>query len=205
MFTEPHNLPPATGWIEVICGSMFSGKTEELLRRLHRAELAGQRIRLFKPALDRRYDEVLVVSHSQRKLASIPVHKATDILAHVTEAQVVAVDEAQFFDEAIVVVANQLADSGKRVILSGLDMDFNGQPFGPMPKLLCVAEFVTKLHAVCVRTGTMAQYSHLRSGAHSGQVLVGGLEHYEPLSRAVFVQERARQRPGDKETEGKEA
>lgn len=189
---EPHRLPATAGWIEVICGSMFSGKTEELLRRLHRAELAGQKIRLFKPHVDTRYANEAVVSHNQRQLASIRIRKATDILEHTSGIEVVAVDEVQFLDSTIVDIANQLANDGKRVILSGLDMDFAGQPFGPMPLLLCTAEFITKLHAICVHTGTLAHYSHRRS-ANAEQLELGGIEAYEPLSRAAYLAAKTKQ------------
>jgi thymidine kinase len=175
------------GWIEVICGSMFSGKTEELLRRIRRAEFARQNIELFKPAIDTRYDETEVVSHNENSRISTPVHNSSEILLYVNmeTVEVVAIDEVQFFDDGIVAVCTTLADAGIRVIVSGLDMDFRGNPFGPMPKLMAVAEYVSKQHAICVRCGDLAHHSH-RIVASKEQLLLGEKESYEPLCRRCF-------------------
>lgn len=182
-------LLSGTGWIEVICGGMFSGKTEELLRRVRRAQIAGQHVRLFKPDIDTRYHASAIVSHDQTLLDAIPVPNSDAIYLLSAEAQVVAVDEAQFLDEGIVAVVNKLADEGKRVILAGLDMDYRGRPFGPMPYLMAIAEFVTKLHAVCVRTGGLAHYSYRKAEA-ADTILPGGQQLYEPVSRQFFCQYR---------------
>ena len=175
------------GWIEVICGSMFSGKTEELLRRIRRAEFANQNIELFKPAIDTRYDEIDVVSHNENARVSTPVHNSSEILLYVNmeTVQVVGIDEIQFFDDGIVDVCNQLANAGIRVIVSGLDMDYLGVPFGPMTKLMAVAEYVSKQHAICTRCGNLAQYSY-RTSAQEGQVLLGEKDVYEPLCRHCY-------------------
>ena len=173
------------GWIEVICGSMFSGKTEELIRRLNRAIIANQKMLLFKPMIDQRYHEENVVSHKGSSLIAVPVVNSSEILALVTDEMVVAIDEAQFFDEGLVNVCNQLAEKGVRVVIAGLDMDYMGVPFGPMPKLLCIAEYVTKVHAICLSCGNLAQFSH-RTANESGQVLVGAVEKYQPLCRACY-------------------
>ncbi len=173
------------GWIEVICGSMFSGKTEELIRRLKRAEFANQKIILFKPKIDDRYSEELVVSHKGSNFNAVVIEKATDIRAYITSQNVVAIDEAQFFDPAIVDICNELADNGARVILAGLDMDFQGKPFGPMPNLLAIAEYITKVHAICVECGNLAQNSH-RTVRGNEQVMVGAVEKYKPLCRSCF-------------------
>lgn len=173
------------GWIEVICGSMFSGKTEELIRRLKRVEFAQQKLLLFKPAIDDRCHEENVVSHKGSSFQAIPVHSSADILKHWKKERIVAIDEAQFFDHDLVNVCNDLAKQGVRVILAGLDMDYLGKPFGPMPELLCAAEYVTKVHAICVSCGNLAQYSH-RTIKTDGQVLVGAVETYQPLCRACY-------------------
>lgn len=183
--TEP--LQPYTGWIEVICGGMFSGKTEELIRRLRRAILAGQKVAVFKPWLDSRYRREAIVSHDARQLEAQPVHSAQEILLLGYDAQVIGIDEAQFFDNEIVDVANTLANQGKRVIISGLDMDYKGRPFGPMPYLMAIAEFLTKLHAICKETGKMAHYSY-RLIAQEDIIALGGSQEYIPLSRAAFWQ-----------------
>jgi len=175
------------GWIEVICGSMFSGKTEELIRRLKRAQFAQQKIEIFKPAVDVRYDDHLVTSHDDNQILSTPVPAAANIALLADGCDVVGIDEAQFFDDEIVQVCNDLANSGVRVIVAGLDMDYKGKPFGPMPALMATAEYVTKVHAICTRTGNLAQYSH-RITNEDTQVLLGEKEHYEPLSRAAFFQ-----------------
>ncbi|MBT02602.1 MAG: thymidine kinase [Crocinitomicaceae bacterium] len=173
------------GWIEVICGSMFSGKTEELLRRLKRARFANQKVLIFKPQTDVRYSDKKVVSHDANEIVSNPVEKAQDILNQVEGVDVVAIDEAQFFDAEIIEVCNQLANNGLRVIVAGLDMDFKGNPFGPMPHLMAVAEFVTKVHAICTKTGNLAHYSH-RTAENDELVLLGERNEYEPLSRAAY-------------------
>jgi thymidine kinase len=173
------------GWIEVICGSMFSGKTEELIRRLKRAQFAKQKVEIFKPAVDTRYDDEKVVSHDANEIRSTPVPASANIRLLASDVEVVGIDEAQFFDEEIVTVCNDLANRGIRVIVAGLDMDFKGKPFGPMPALMATAEYVTKVHAVCTRTGNLAHYSH-RTAAGNELVLLGETQEYEPLSRAAY-------------------
>ncbi|MBT7655384.1 MAG: thymidine kinase [Flavobacteriales bacterium] len=173
------------GWIEVICGSMFSGKTEELIRRLKRAEIAQQKIEIFKPSIDHRYDESHVISHDENQIRSTPVPAAANIPILADGCDVIGIDEAQFFDDEIVQVCNDLANRGMRVIVAGLDMDYKGNPFGPMPALMATAEYVTKVHAVCTRTGNLAQYSY-RKAPQDNLVLLGEKEAYEPLSRAAF-------------------
>lgn len=173
------------GWIEVICGSMFSGKTQELIRRLKRAEFAKQRVEVFKPIIDTRYDDKQVVSHDATKIKSTPVSLSSNILLLANNVDVVGIDEAQFFDTQIVAVCNELANRGIRVIVAGLDMDFKGDPFGPMPTLMATAEYVTKVHAVCTRTGNLAHYSH-RKTASDDLILLGEVQEYEPLSRAAY-------------------
>ena len=186
MFLEQFPLQKKTnGWIEVICGSMFSGKTVELIRRLRRAEFANQELILFKPKIDNRYSKKNVVSHSGNAFEGVLVEKASEILRHINEHKVVAIDEAQFFDDEIVSVCKTLSGQGIRVILAGLDMDYTGKPFGPMPNLLSVAEYVTKVHAICVSCGNLAQFSH-RTVEDKSQVLVGAVEKYQPLCRACF-------------------
>lgn len=173
------------GWIEVICGSMFSGKTEELIRRLKRAQFAKQRVEIFKPAVDTRYDDEEVVSHNDNRIRSTPVPSSANIRLLANDVDVVGIDEAQFFDEEIVTVCNDLANRGVRVIVAGLDMDFKGNPFGPMPALMATAEYVTKVHAVCTHTGNLAHYS-FRKAQNDKLVLLGEVEEYEPLSRAAY-------------------
>lgn len=185
MINEPSLAPRDYGWIEVVCGGMFSGKTEELIRRAKRAHIAGQKVVVVKPALDKRYSEDEVVSHNETALPSILVDTADQIVLLTGDARVVCIDEAQFFDDRVVDVANSLANDGKRVIVAGLDMDFTGKPFGPMPNLLAIAEYVTKLHAVCSESGTMAHYSQ-RVVEKEGQVLVGEYDAYEPRARHCF-------------------
>jgi len=190
MFVEqPHTHTNGYGWIEVICGSMFSGKTEELIRRLRRAQFAQQRIAIFKPTVDTRYDAHKVVSHDDNAIPSTPVSKSTEILdlVDLSNIQVVGIDEAQFFDQRLPDVVNQLANKGKRVIIAGLDMDFQGRPFGPMPYLMAIAEYVTKVHAICVKTGQLANFSH-RITDGDQLVQLGEKSHYEPLSRQAFYQ-----------------
>lgn len=173
------------GWIEVICGSMFSGKTEELIRRLRRAEFAQQKILLVKPKLDNRYHDSDVVSHQGTSFEAITVDNAAAILDLWSKEKVVAIDEAQFFDDGVIEVCTKLSAKGVRVILAGLDMDFKGVPFGPIPQLLCIAEYVTKVHAICVSCGNLAQFSH-RTVSQTEQVLVGAVEKYKPLCRACY-------------------
>ena len=182
------NHAKQSGWMEVICGSMFSGKTEELIRRLRRAEMAGQNVEIFKPKLDTRYAEEEVVSHNHNKIRSTPVESPNEILLLGSTCDVVGIDEAQFFDESIVDVANQLANSGVRVVIAGLDMDFRGRPFGPMPNLMATAEYVTKVHAICKRTGNLPNYS-MRTTASTDLVELGETDSYEAVSRKVFNEE----------------
>jgi thymidine kinase len=173
------------GTIELITGSMFSGKTEELIRRLRRAQFAGLKIEIFKPAIDKRYSETKVVSHDEKSINSTPVENAASILLLSADCDVIGIDEAQFFDNSIVDVCNTLADSGKRILVAGLDMDYTGKPFGPMPALLSIAEFVTKVHAICTRCGNLAQYS-FRKSMEEQQVLLGEKDIYEPLCRKCY-------------------
>lgn len=174
------------GWIEVICGSMFSGKTEELIRRLNRARIAKLRIELFKPAIDVRYSEQQVVSHDEKAMIATPVDNALSILLYVgDDVDVVGIDEAQFFNDDIIDVCNQLANRGIRVIVAGLDMDYTGRPFGPMPYLMAIAEYVTKLHAICVNCGNLAQFSH-RKVKSENLILLGETQEYEPLCRECY-------------------
>ncbi len=186
MFTENDiNTQPRRGWIEVITGSMFSGKTEELIRRLKRAEIARQKVEIFKPSLDKRYSETEVVSHDEKAIRSTAVDNSGTILLLSSDAEVVGIDEAQFFDIGLVEVCNKLADRGIRVIVAGLDMDYRGLPFGPVPALMACAEYVDKLHAVCMRCGNLAQYSHRLSGTDD-LVFLGARDNYEPLCRDCF-------------------
>lgn len=185
MINEPGFIPSHVGWIEVVCGGMFSGKTEELIRRAKRAHIAGQNVIIVKPAIDNRYSDTEVVSHNETSLPSITVNTADQIVLLTSSARVVCIDEAQFFDNRLVDVANTLANDGKRVILAGLDMDFEGKPFEPMPQLLAVAEYVTKLHAICAESGMVANYSQ-RVIENSDQVLVGEKDAYEPRARHCF-------------------
>lgn len=173
------------GRVEVICGSMFSGKTEELIRRMRRAEFARQKVEIFKPSIDIRYSEQDVVSHDARAIPSTPVDSSASILLLVSDQQVVGIDEAQFFDAGIVDVCNELANRGIRVIVAGLDMDFMGKPFGPMPALCAIADEVSKQHAICVRCGSLAYLSH-RIVAGEKQVLLGEKDEYEPLCRHCY-------------------
>ena len=181
------------GWIEVICGSMFSGKTEELIRRLKRAKFAKQKVEIFKPAIDTRYNEEMVVSHDANEIRSTPVPAAANIRLLADDCDVIGIDEAQFFDDEIVTVCNDLANKGIRVIVAGLDMDFKGNPFGPMPNLMATAEYVTKVHAVCTRTGNLAQYSY-RKTSNEDLVMLGETEEYEPLSRAAYYKARLKEK-----------
>lgn len=165
---------------------MFSGKTEELIRRLRRAEMAGQKVEIFKPKIDTRYDDVEVVSHNHNKIMSTPVESSNEILLLGSTCDVIGIDEAQFFDGGIVEVANQLANNGVRVVIAGLDMDFLGRPFGPMPFLMATAEYVTKVHAICKKTGNLANYS-MRISKNQDLVQLGETDSYEAVSRRVFV------------------
>lgn len=182
MFIEPHLKGEKRGWIEVICGSMFSGKTEELIRRLKRVKIANLSVEIFKPAIDTRYDETKIVSHDTNSIMSTPVENAQSILLLAQEVDVVGIDEAQFFDSEIANVCEQLAVRGARVIVAGLDMDYLGRPFGQMPNLLAVADYITKLHAICVKCGNIANVSY-RKIATGGQVLLGEKDIYEPRCR----------------------
>jgi thymidine kinase len=188
MFIEPNYANQITGWIEVVVGSMFSGKTEELIRRLRRAQIANQKVAIFKPAMDTRYSETEVVSHKGSSIPSTAVTNSQQILLLSQDVKVVAIDEAQFFDAGIVDVARRLANGGVRVIVAGLDMDFSGKPFGPIPELLANAEFVTKVHAICQKCGSLANYS-FRKAAVSTQVLLGEKDSYEPRCRHCFYQD----------------
>ena len=190
--TYNENNPNETqrkGRIEVICGSMFSGKTEELLRRLRRAKIARQKVEIFKPVIDVRYSQEEVVSHDKNSILSTPVEHSSNILLLASEVEVVGVDEAQFFDKGLTDVCQQLADQGIRVIVAGLDMDFKRIPFGPMPALCAIADDVTKVHAICVRCGSLACYSH-RIVAGEKQVMLGEMHEYQPLCRKCYLQEQ---------------
>lgn len=186
MFLENNSLEKRKpGWIEVICGSMFSGKTEELIRRMRRAVYARQKVEIFKPEIDVRYDEEKVVSHNENAINSTPVQNSAQILLMMNDAEVIGIDEAQFFDTELVTVCNELASRGIRVIVAGLDMDYLGKPFGPMPQLMATAEYVTKVHAICMGCGGLAQYSH-RKIQNDKLVLLGETDSYEPLCRQCF-------------------
>ena len=182
MFIEPSISGGRRGWIEVISGSMFSGKTEELIRRLKRVKIANLKAEIFKPAMDLRYDEMKIVSHDTNFIQSTPVASSQTILQLAQGADVVGIDEAQFFDAAIVTVCEQLALGGIRVIVAGLDMDYSGKPFGQMPNLLATADYITKLHAICVKCGNIANFSY-RKSSEGGQILIGEKEEYEPRCR----------------------
>lgn len=188
MFLENANKK---GWIEVICGSMFSGKTEELIRRLKRAKFANQKVEIFKPAIDIRYSQQEVVSHDSHAIPSTPVDTASSILLYASDVEVVGIDEVQFFDNTIIEICTQLADRGVRVICAGLDMDYLGNPFGPMPALLAKAEYVTKVHAICVKCGNLAHHSH-RLSSNDKLVVLGEKDTYEPLCRHCFNKSNAK-------------
>lgn len=193
MFVEPsvgrHKSSGRKGQIEVICGSMFSGKTEELIRRLHRARIARQKVEIFKPAIDKRYHELDVVSHNEISIRSTPVNFAEDILLLSGDCDVVGIDEVQFFDDQIVIVAQKLANLGKRVIMAGLDMDFEGKPFEPMPRLMAMAEYVDKVHAICMKCGDLAAFS-FRLSDSTQKVMLGEKESYEARCRKCFNEDR---------------
>jgi thymidine kinase len=185
-FENSINGKQRMGWIEVITGSMFSGKTEELIRRLKRAKIARQRVEIFKPLVDNRYSVTEVISHDENAIPSTPVSNSADILELASNVQVVGIDEAQFFDDGLVEVCNLLADRGIRVIVAGLDMDYRGRPFGPIPGLMSVAEYITKVHAICQRCGNLAQYS-FRKSQDQQLVLLGEQNKYEPLCRKCYI------------------
>ncbi|MDA3780231.1 MAG: thymidine kinase [Bacteroidales bacterium] len=186
MFLEDTNKKHKnSGWIEVICGSMFSGKTEELIRRLKRAEYAKLNVEIFKPLIDTRYSEEEVVSHNSSTIRSTPVSSSGNILLLTGDVDVIGIDEAQFFDDGLVEVCNKIANSGVRVIVAGLDMDFRGKPFGPIPSLLASAEYITKVHAICMRCGSLAQHS-FRKTKNEKLVVLGEKDEYEPLCRKCF-------------------
>ncbi|MBK9285166.1 MAG: thymidine kinase [Sphingobacteriaceae bacterium] len=185
MFLENNNTGNKRGWVEVICGSMFSGKTEELIRRLRRAQFAKQKVEIFKPMIDTRYDELKVVSHSGIEIMSTPVPNSSNILLLANDVDVVGIDEAQFFDNELSNVCGELAKRGIRVIAAGLDLDYTGKPFGPMPQLLATAEYVTKVHAICMQCGELAYVSH-RITDNDKLVLLGETESYTPLCRTCF-------------------
>jgi thymidine kinase len=187
------NSKKRNGWIEVICGSMFSGKTEELIRRLKRAKFAKQKVEIFKPAVDVRYDDEAVVSHDENIIHSTPVPASANIPLLINDEEVIGIDEAQFFDMELVGVCNRLADQGIRVIVAGLDMDFQGKPFGPIPALMASAEYVTKVHAICVRCGNLANHSHRIEGGEE-LVMLGETNSYEPLCRNCFSEARIREK-----------
>ncbi len=193
MFIEPSigkkSLKDKRGHIEVICGSMFSGKTEELIRRLNRALIARQKVEIFKPSIDKRYHEFDVVSHNESTIRSTPVQFADDIILLAGDCDVVGIDEVQFFDEQVVNVASVLANGGKRVILAGLDMDFEGNPFEPIPQLLAIAEYVTKVHAICMKCGALASYSFRLSDSRE-KVVIGEKEIYEARCRKCFNEDK---------------
>ncbi len=186
IFIEPrYGIQQRKGWIEVVCGSMFSGKTEELIRRLNRARIAGQTVEIFKPAIDTRYDETAVVSHNENSIQSTPITSSLNMLLMRNQATVVGIDEAQFFDDELVYVCETLADQGVRVIAAGLDMDYLGKPFGPMPKLMAVAEYVTKVHAICMVCGDLATHSFRKAGENS-LIMLGEKDTYEARCRHCF-------------------
>jgi thymidine kinase len=178
----PHQLPKDTGWIEVITGCMFSGKTEELIRRLRRAQIAKQKVKIFKPRIDARYSENSIVSHNEQSLPSILIDDIIEVLNHSDDAQVIGIDEAQFFNEGIIHICNSLASKGKRIIVAGLDQDYTGKPFEPIPQLLAIAEYITKQHAICVVCGNPADKTQ-RKTSESERVIVGAADIYEARCR----------------------
>lgn len=187
MFIEPNISGERRGWIEVVCGSMFSGKTEELIRRLKRAKIANLRVEIFKPKIDTRYDEQQIVSHDENAIVSTTIDNSQTILLLANDVDVIGIDEAQFFDDQLPDVCEQLALKGIRVIVAGLDMDFSRKPFGQMPNLLAKADYITKLHAICVKCGNIANYSY-RKTADSSQVVLGEKDVYEPRCRTCYNQ-----------------
>lgn len=195
IFENIENNMKGRGWIEVICGSMFSGKTEELIRRLKRAKIAQQRVEIFKPKVDTRYNEEEVVSHDENSILSTPIDTSSQMLLLTNNVDVIGIDEAQFFDSALSSICDQLANSGIRVIVAGLDMDYLGKPFGPIPSLLAIADYVTKVHAICMRCGNLAQYSH-RIVSDDKLVVLGEKESYEPLCRSCYLKDRQKRLKG---------
>ncbi len=191
MFIEPNISGEKRGWIEVICGSMFSGKTEELIRRLKRVKIANLKVEIFKPAIDVRYNESKIVSHDENAIMSTPIENSQTILLLAQDVDVVGIDEAQFFDDEICHVCEQLALRGTRVIVAGLDMDYMGKPFGQMPNLLATADYITKLHAICVDCGSIAHYS-FRKGVSKSQVLLGEKDEYLPLCRKHYFERKGK-------------
>ena len=185
MFIEPNIRGERRGWIEVICGSMFSGKTEELIRRLKRVKIANLKVEIFKPAVDTRFDEIRIISHDTNEIHSTPIDNSQKILLMAQDVDVIGIDEAQFFDDELPYVCDQLAYHGIRVIVAGLDMDFSGKPFGQMPFLLAKADYVTKLHAICVRCGNIANYSY-RKIPNEDRVMLGATDAYEPRCRVCY-------------------
>lgn len=185
MFIEPFTGTGRKGWIEVVCGSMFSGKTEELIRRLKRAHIANKRVEIFKPNIDTRYDEVNVVSHNANSIRSTPITHSENILLMSEGVEVVGIDEAQFLDAELPRVCEQLAQKGTRVIIAGLDMDFEGRPFGPIPQLLAIADYITKVHAICVKCGDIAHFSY-RTSLDKNKILLGEKESYQPRCRSCY-------------------
>ena len=186
MFLEPHFRGQRSGWIEVICGSMFSGKTEELIRRLKRAKIANQKVEIFKPKIDKRFDESKVVSHDANFILSTAIDNPEKILSLVEGVNVIGIDEAQFFDDSLPDVCEKLAVKGIRVIVAGLDMDFKGRPFGPMPNLLAVAEYITKVHAICQHCGNLATHSY-RLNQDGETILLGEKDLYEARCRTCYL------------------
>jgi thymidine kinase len=185
MFIEPHVKGERRGWIEVVCGSMFSGKTEELIRRLKRAKIANMKVEIFKPAIDVRYDEVKIVSHDTNAIQSTPIDNSQKILLMAQDVEVIGVDEAQFFDKELPAVCDHLALKGVRVIVAGLDMDYLSNSFGPMAEIMAKADYVTKLHAICVRCGNIANYTY-RKVPNEDQVMLGAMDVYEPRCRICY-------------------
>jgi thymidine kinase len=185
MFLEPHFRGQRSGWIEVVCGSMFSGKTEELIRRLRRAKIANQNVAIYKPKIDVRYDETKVVSHNATSIEAIPIEHSSELLLLDKDINVLGIDEAQFFDMELINVCQQLAERDVRVIIAGLDMDYRGVPFGPMPQLLAVAEYITKVHAICVHCGNLATHSY-RLSEDEALVVLGEKQEYEPRCRTCY-------------------
>ena len=190
MFIEPVTGNIRRGWIEVVCGSMFSGKTEELIRRLKRAQIANRKVEIFKPSIDTRYDAVNVVSHNANSIRSTPITHSENILLLADGVEVVGIDEAQFLDSELPRVCEQLAQKGIRVIIAGLDMDFEGKPFGTIPQLLAIADYITKVHAICVKCGDIAHFSY-RTSKDKSRILLGELDSYEPRCRTCYYKKEA--------------
>lgn len=187
MYIEPNFFKSNQGWIETVCGSMFSGKSEELIRRLKRAKIANQKVEIFKPQVDKRYDDEDIVSHDKNRIRSTPVNSSQHILLLAENVEVVGIDEAQFFDNGLPEICELLARKGIRVIVAGLDKDYLGKPFGPMPNLMAISDYVTKLHAICVQCGCLATHS-FRTAANEERLLLGEKDSYEPRCRSCFVE-----------------